>query len=132
MTTVVVDAGVLIGALDSTDAHHALAVRALAEIGRDDTLVVPASVLAEILVRPYAAGGAAVRDIERFLAALSAQVHPVDVSIARAAARLRATHRSVRLPDALLLGTAAVLSATVLTTDLRWPRELDIPVRVPA
>ena len=88
--------------------------------------------LAEILVRPCAAGGEAVRDIERFLAALSAHVHPLDVPVAHAAARLRATHRSVRLPDALVLGTAAVLSATVLTTDLRWPRELDIPVRVPA
>jgi PIN domain nuclease of toxin-antitoxin system len=59
-------------------------------------------------------------------------VHPLDVPVAHAAARLRATHRSVRLPDALVLGTAAVLSATVLTTDRRWPRGLDIPVRVPA
>jgi predicted nucleic acid-binding protein len=127
VSTVVLDAGVIIGALDSTDAHHQAAVTALTGLGRDD-LVVPASVLAEILVRPYMRGPTAVRSVERFLADLAARIHPLDEAVAHAAARLRASHMSMRLPDALTVGTAAVVGGTVLTTDKRWPKSIGVAV----
>ena len=127
MTTVVLDAGVIIGALDSADEHHQASVTALAGLLRDD-LVVPASVLAEVLVRPCSRGPKVVQSVERFLGDLGARIHPLDERVAHAAARLRAAHASVRLPDALTVGTAAVLGGTVLTTDKRWPQQLGVPV----
>jgi predicted nucleic acid-binding protein len=131
VSTVVLDAGVIIAALDSADAHHQASVAALAGLHRDE-LVVPASVLAEVLVHPYARGGKAVQSVERFLADLGARVHPLDGAAAHAAARLRAKHASLRLPDAMTVGTAAVLGGTVVTTDTRWPASLGAPVRVVA
>jgi predicted nucleic acid-binding protein len=46
----------------------------------------------------------------------------LDAEIATAAARLRARHRSLRLPDALVIATASVRRADrLVTTDRRWP-----------
>ena len=129
MTTIVLDAGVIIGALDSADAHHQASVTALSGLLRDD-LVVPASVLAEVLVGPYARGPKAVQSVDRFLADLGVRTHPLDEAVAHAAARLRASHVFVRLPDALTVGTASVVGGTVLTTDKGWPQELGVPVRI--
>jgi predicted nucleic acid-binding protein len=129
VTTVVLDAGVIIGALDAADAHHQASATALAGLSRND-LVVPASVLAEVLVRPYSRGPEVVERVERFLADLRVRIHPLDAPVAHAAARLRASHTSVRLPDALTLGTASVVGGTVLTTDRRWPQEIGVTVRL--
>lgn len=126
---IILDAGVIIGALDAADGHHQASVAALASRGRDE-LLVPASVFAEILVRPYARGLRVVQGVERFLADLGARIHPLDVVIAHAAARLRASHPTVRLPDALTIGTAVVLGGTVLTTDRGWPRIPGVTVTV--
>jgi hypothetical protein len=51
VTTVILDAGVIIGALDAADAHHPASVAALGGPSRDD-LVVPASVISP---RPHRA-----------------------------------------------------------------------------
>jgi PIN domain nuclease of toxin-antitoxin system len=45
---------------------------------------------------------------------------PVDREVAVATARLRALHPALRLPDALVLATAEVDDADVLTADRRW------------
>jgi predicted nucleic acid-binding protein len=129
VTTVVLDAGVIIGALDAADNHHQASVAALGALSRED-LVVPASVLAEVLVRPYSRGSKLVQSVERFLSDLGARIHPLDTPAAHAAARLRASHQSMRLPDALTLGTASVIGGTVLTTDRKWPKSLGVPVRI--
>jgi predicted nucleic acid-binding protein len=49
---------------------------------------------------------------------------PVDRTVARTAARLRADHPSVRLPDALSLATALVSDATLLTLDKKLQRTI--------
>jgi PIN domain nuclease of toxin-antitoxin system len=50
------------------------------------------------------------------------EVAPLDKDVAVGAAALRAKHRAVKLPDALVLATATVLGAEVLlTTDRGWP-----------
>jgi len=126
VTTVVLDSGVIIGALDSADVHHHAVVSALAGLTRED-LVVPASVLAEILVRPYARGPELVQRVEYFIADLGARIHPLDAAAANAAARLRAAHPSLRLPDAMTLGTAAALGATVKTPTPTGSVDLKIP-----
>ena len=47
----------------------------------------------------------------------------VDEDVAVTAAQLRATHRSLRLPDALVLATATAVEADiVLTSDEQWLR----------
>jgi len=120
----VLDAGVVIAVLDAGDAHHVAAVSAL--IGardRGDELVVPVSAYAECLVAPSRRGTAAVATVDRFLDALPARVEPATREIGAAAASLRASHGpSLRLPDALVVATAAVLEADqIFTTDTRWP-----------
>ncbi len=124
MGLTVLDAGVLIAALDATDAHHAASVAALrAARQAGDGIVLPASAYAEALVGPSRRGAEAVATVDDFVDALPAAVEPVSREVAREAAGLRARHgRSLRLPDALVLATAVVVGADlVLTTDAEWP-----------
>ena len=124
MGLTVLDAGVVIAALDADDAHHAAAVNALREARtQGDRLVVLASAYAEALVGPSRRGADAVATLDAFLDALPASVEPASREVARGAASLRAVHgRGLRLPDALVLATATVLGADlVLTTDTGWP-----------
>lgn len=124
MGLTVLDAGVVIAVLDAGDAHHAAATRALADArDRGDHLVLPASAYAECLVSPSRSGPAAVATVDQFLEALPARVEPATRAIGAAAASLRAEHGpSLRLPDALVVATAAVLEADrIITTDARWP-----------
>ena len=131
MGLTVLDAGVIIGVLDAKDAHHAAARTALsAAIERGDALAVPASAYAECLVGPARRGRDAMRAVDRFLVDLPAEVEPVTRQLAARAAQLRARHRRLGLPDALVLATALHLRADrVLTTDRGWPAsELTIEV----
>ncbi len=122
MALVVVDASVVIGYLDGDDAHHRAAVAALDASGTDD-LVLPATAYAEVMVAPARRGAAAMDRVEAALAALAVRMVAVTPAIARAAAGLRARHRSLRLPDALVLATADELGAArVLTADRAWAK----------
>jgi len=120
----VLDASVLIGALDATDPHHHAAVAAIRErLAASDRLVVPASAYAELLVGPIRRGKEAVAIVDGFLDALPAEVVALGPGVARAAATLRAASPGrLRLPDAFVLGTATELGASrVLRPDARWP-----------
>ena len=125
------DAGVLIGFLDARDAHHHEARTALAgALQAGDQLALASSAFAECLVGPARAGAAAVRTVRNLVDRLPIAVIPLDVEIAVAAARLRAAHRTLRLPDALVIATAIEGAADLLlTTDRRWPsaRALKLP-----
>ena len=125
MGLTVLDASVLIGALDATDPHHHAAVAAIRErLEASDRLVVPASAYAELLVGPIRRGTEAVAIVDGFLDALPAEVVALGPGVARAAATLRAANPGrLRLPDAFVLGTATELRADrVITADSRWPR----------
>lgn len=124
MGLTVLDAGVVIAALDASDAHHAASVRALRQARESgDALVIPASAYAEALVGPSRRGDEAVATVDAFLDALPAAVEPASRGVAREAAALRARHGpSLRLPDALVLATAVAVAADrVITTDGGWP-----------
>lgn len=130
MDLTVLDAGVLIAALDAADAHHQPARQALAVLrDRGDRLLVPASAYAEVLVAPLRQSRAKGDAVDEFVDALPASVEPATRQITRKAAELRARHGTrVRLPDALVVATAIVLGAArVVTTDARWP---DVGMRV--
>jgi predicted nucleic acid-binding protein len=131
MGTVVIDSGVMIAILDAADVHHAAASSAVVELGRSSDLILPASAYSELMVHPQADGWDEVALTEAFIDALPARVEPIDRKIALAAAQLRARFgRALRLPDALVLGTAIALRAdVVLTTDSRWP-ETGVVTRV--
>ena len=121
----------VIGFLDSRDAHHAASHRVVEESVRaNDTLVLPASALAEVLVGPSRRGQEQVDVVHRLVEQLPLPVLPLDADGATAAARLRAARRSLRLPDALVIAAAVVLDADrVVTTDRKWPARSRLGLR---
>jgi predicted nucleic acid-binding protein len=128
MGLTVLDAGVLIGFLDTNDAHHAAASTALRDAyDRGDHLALPASAFTEMLVGPHRKGPEAVETATGLIERLPVRVVPLEVEIAVAAAALRARHRSLKLPDALVVATASHLDADhLITTDGRWPSSEDL------
>jgi predicted nucleic acid-binding protein len=118
---VVLDASVVIALLDAHDPHHAAAVTAVGQ-ARRETLVLPASAFAEVLVDPWRRGQDAVAVVRRFVADLGIRIDPLTADVAERAAKLRADHATLRLPDALVLATADALAAIALTCDRAWPR----------
>lgn len=120
MGGLVVDSSVVIGFFRSADAHHANAVTAIrAARLREDTFVLPATVLAESLVGVHRRGDAAADQMRRDLVAFFGDVRVVDEAVAVATSMLRHRHRSIRLPDALVIATGIVDHAAVLTCDKR-------------
>lgn len=125
MGLTVLDAGVIIGFLDANDAHHAKARVALGEArDRNDRLVIPASAFAQILVGPSRKGTDAVVAVRDLVDRVPIAIEPLHAEIAAAAAVLRARHRSLKLPDALVIATAGHLDADhLITTDREWPSQ---------
>jgi predicted nucleic acid-binding protein len=113
------DASVLIALLDRADAHHARTVddvEAADNAGR--RLIAPASAYSETLVAFARHGRMA--DATKAIAAMGIEIAPLTAEIAERAAALRARHRSLRLPDAMVLATAD--TAGLLTYDARLRR----------
>jgi predicted nucleic acid-binding protein len=131
MGLTVLDAGVIIGFLDANDPHHVEAQAALgATRSRNDRLVLPASALAEILVGPSRRGVTAVAAVRDLLDRVPIDVAPLDMEIAVVAAAIRARHRSLKLPDALVIATASHLDADhLITTDREWPSRSKLRLR---
>lgn len=122
MGAVALDASLLIGFLDPGDALHEACAAALRQHAGNE-LVLPASAYAELLVGPSRAGRRAVERAEAAIGELGIAILPLDRETARAAARLRARHAALRLPDALVLGAAEVSGCDVLLTgDARWSK----------
>lgn len=122
MGTVVLDASIVLALFDPEDSLHASA-SAAARHRRDagDLFLLPASVLAEVLLGAARRGEAELASRHSQMIAAFGQPRAIDEDVAVAAARRRAKHRSLRLPDALVLATADVADAgEVLTGDQRW------------
>jgi predicted nucleic acid-binding protein len=114
--TLILDASVLIGLLDTADAHHSQAVDDVeaADVA-DEKLLAPASAYSEALVS--FARAQRIRDARDAIAAMGITVTPMTSRITEAAAELRAAHDRLRLPDAIVLATARDLHARLLTYD---------------
>ena len=121
MAIAVLDASIVIAFLDAGDPHHIAAVAAIGQARREE-LVLPSSAYAEVLVDPWHRGPGAVAVVRRFVTDLGIRIEPLTEQVAERAARLRAHHRALRLPDALVLATADALDATALTCDRSWQR----------
>lgn len=118
-----VDAGVIIAFLDRDDVHHDAARATLARALDDaERLSISASALAECLVGPARRNTKAVELVRTVIDRLPVSVVNLDAEIPTRAAMLRARHRSLKLPDALVLATAEHSGADhLITTDRRWP-----------
>jgi predicted nucleic acid-binding protein len=118
---VALDADIVIAFLDPGDEQHERAVAELRPLlASGAELFVGATVYAETIVRPLQEGTDAT--VDAFLDAAGVNIVPVDRAVARRAARLRADHASLRLPDAMSLATALASHATLLTLDKKLDR----------
>jgi predicted nucleic acid-binding protein len=117
----VVDADVLIGALDATDPHHARARALFVDWQkRSATRLVSVANLTEVLVAP-AADRARLRAARAAIAALGVAVHSPNEAIGVDAARIRGAH-PISLADAYCLATARSTAAAVVSFDQRLLR----------
>jgi predicted nucleic acid-binding protein len=113
---VVLDADVVIGALDGSDPHHAHARRVFVSWQRQEaSRLISVVNLTEVLVAP-AADRRRLLAAREAIAALGVQVHQPTEAVAVEAARLRGEH-SISLPDAYCLATARYADAQVGSFD---------------
>lgn len=121
MGSLILDASVAIGLLDTADAHHGRAVDDVEAADREGReLQLPASAYSEALVA-FARSGR-LGDARDALAAMGISVVHLTEAIAERAAELRARHDTLRLPDAIVLATAQVHSGELLSYDRRLSR----------
>jgi predicted nucleic acid-binding protein len=117
----VLDADILIGALDSSDAHHRQARRLfVAWREQDDAVLVSVVNLSEVLVAP-AADQQRLRAAREAVAALGVTVHLPTEALGVGASRLRSRH-PISLPDSYLLATAKHTGATAVSFDRKVVR----------
>ncbi|MCL2466209.1 MAG: PIN domain-containing protein [Micrococcales bacterium] len=111
--TTVLDASVLIAALEPSDAHHRRAVALMTSLG-PQTMTVHPLTLAEVLV------GAVRKNVgakaQAAVGAAGVTTQPGDVVAPVAIATTRADS-GLRIPDAIVLATAQALGADLATFD---------------
>jgi len=120
MTVTVLDANILIAAMDTHDAHHAAAAAYLKRAVAVDQLHVPTLNLAEVLVGQVRQGRGA--PAEAAIKALGVGVVSSDSLGALELATLRA-NTGLKLPDCVVLACALKLDAALATTDKVLARE---------
>ena len=87
-----------------------------------ESVAMAASAFAECLVGPARRGEAAIQTVRNLVDRVPISIVSLDVDIATTAARLRAAHRGLRLPNALVIATAIEAAADrLVTTDRKWP-----------
>jgi predicted nucleic acid-binding protein len=102
--------------LDANDAHHARAIEDTEAADRAGAqLYVPASAYSEALVAFARAGRLA--DARRAVAGMGLTVAPLTAAMAEHAAELRARHRQLRLPDAIVLACAHEVGGRLISYD---------------
>jgi len=121
----VLDADVLIGALDGSDSHHAEAREFLTEWREQQATQLMSVVnLSEVLVAP-SSDPKRLRVAREAIAALGVEVHRPGEAIGVRAARLRGRH-PISLPDAYCLATAGHTGATVASFDRKVLRVAEV------
>lgn len=113
---IVFDAGALIGALDDGDPFNRAAFEFIEDNAEQDFLA-NALTIAEALVRPARAGRTdAVRDAIEHRLGVMALAITADDSAQIAAVRAQT---ALRMPDAVVVATAEITLAELVTTDAR-------------
>jgi predicted nucleic acid-binding protein len=110
------DASVVIGFLETTDAHHERAVRELTGwLGPAHSRFMSVATYAEILVHPIRRDTDQV--VEDLVRRCDIKLVPIDRELARRCAELRARFEAISLGDAMALATAQRCAAELLTFD---------------
>jgi predicted nucleic acid-binding protein len=113
---VVLDADILIGALDGSDLHHSRSRQLFSGWHEQDaTQLISVINLSEVLVAP-ATQKDRLRAAREAIGALGVAVHQPSEAIGVQAARLRARH-PISLPDAYCLATASRTGSEVASFD---------------
>jgi predicted nucleic acid-binding protein len=114
----ILDASVLIGLLDTADAHHDRVIDDVEAADREGRrLLLPASAYSETLVA--FARARRLEEARRAITAMGITIVSLTDTIAERAAELRARHTRLRLPDAIVLATAQELGGSLLSYDRR-------------
>lgn len=117
------DAGAVIALLDGTDFHHVAATKSFSRaVDNGDRFAMSSCAFAECLVGPSRRGEASVQIVLDLFDRMPIAVVDLGEDIAILAAGLRAHHKKLRLPDAMVIATAIHEEADELvTTDRDWP-----------
>lgn len=119
MDVALVDSSTVVGFLDADDLLHHAADAAVRATAAEHVLAVSVVTVAEVLTGAML-GHHDEALVRRFLAQAIGRRIPLDERTAERAAELRAAHRSLKMPDALILATADLNADIVLTGDERW------------
>jgi predicted nucleic acid-binding protein len=121
----VLDADVMIGALDGSDSHHAEARGLFTEWRKQQATQLMSVVnLSEVLVAP-SSDPERLRAAREAIAALGVEAHRPGEAIGVRAARLRG-HHPISLPDAYCLATAGHTGGTVASFDRKVLRAAEM------
>ena len=116
MGALILDASVLIGLLDTADSHHDRAIDDVEAADQEgEQLLLPASAYSETLVA--FARARRIQEAREAITSMGITVVSLTDTIAERAAELRARHRQLRLPDAIVLATAQELGGRLLSYD---------------
>jgi len=120
---VVLDSDAVVGFLDRKDALHDAADAAIRDLIRKQRLLVSVVTYAEVLTGALL-GHHDEDQVRGFFAQLVSEVLPVDMTVADKAAEFRSRLESLRMPDALILATAATNSDVdlIVTGDAQTPK----------
>lgn len=120
---ILLDSTVIVGFLDADDALHEVTVARFREIVGSRPLVASVISYAEVMTG-VSLGHHPRENVDGFFDSLVKDLLPIERVIAARAATLRATRRSLPMPDALILATADLQPEieTVLCADGDWPK----------
>lgn len=115
---IALDSDAVVGFIDAADALHDAADAAVRELAGEQRLVVSVVTYAEV-VTGARVGHHDLGAVTGFFADVISRIVPVDVEVADRAAELRASVRSLGMPDALIVATAELAPEvdTLLTGD---------------
>lgn len=121
----ILDADVLIGALDESDAHHSRARELFTDWHREETpCLISVINLSEVLIAP-AADRRQLRRARAAIAALGVAIHQPNEAIGVEAARLRCVY-PISLPDAYCLATARHVNGSIASFDQKIIRAAQV------
>lgn len=117
MAPVVLDSSIVVALLNHRDVLHKSAYTAVTDWeAKRSAFLLPAVVWTEVLTGVLRSKASYESALIAFRTRTVDEIVPIDEAIADSAARLRAVHRGLRTPDALVIATAAERRAAALLT----------------
>lgn len=129
MGVALLDSNTVVGFLDADDPLHAPADAAVRATATEHAFVVSVVTVAELLTGAKL-GHHDEATVRRFFEQVVSRRIPLDEPTAERAAELRAAHRVLKMPDALILATGDLTADLVLTADEKWLKTPRLSCRV--